>query len=211
MILNAIERLGARRRREGYQDVSDLTVAAVVAEAQVSRSSFYTQFRDLGDVAVQLFGEVMTEIDRRDRRLRDEDTDFFATRAAIRSVIEELSHRRYLYAVALGATSSIRTRKQITSLLAGAALAAIKRTAPPGTDLGLVSSFFAGGMLAVLTRWLIGDINCSKDDLQSQLLELLPEWFRSDGTRESITLAADGAHAPEESVHARSLLSTTHA
>lgn len=169
MILDAVERLGSQGR--------ELTVASVVEEAELSRSSFYTQFRDLGDIAVQLFEELHEDIVPNDAKLRESTTGRYAARTALTVITEELKLRRYLYAAALGAVHSARATHRIAQIMVQGVLPAVRRTAPKHIDAEQTAVFIAGATLSSLIFWLQERPERSASEVREEIIELLPTWL----------------------------------
>lgn len=182
-ILDAIERLGAKG--------SDLSVATIVAEAQLSRSSFYSQFKDLPDVAVQLMGELYEELDgaeartpeaREDDGVRAGDGARASARARTESLILELRRRRHLYAAVLGTAMSAEALREICGIIARGNLATVRRIAPEGVEPEKAALYTAAGSLAVLTEWLAEGARTPVDEVREELFALLPAWIVAAGS-----------------------------
>lgn len=167
-ILAAIERLGATGE--------DLTVAAIVAEAQVSRSSFYAQFRDLDDLAVQVMEEILREIRLIEANLRGANDALGATTTALQMFLGECQRRRGLYAAVLGGNVSGEALQRIHSALSENVMAAAQYSAPRSVDPVVASSFVAAGTLAVIIDWLLAENPLPAGQLHSQLMGVLPTW-----------------------------------
>ena len=167
-ILLAIERLGATGE--------DLTVAAIVTEAQVSRSSFYAQFRDLDDLAVQVMEEILQEIRLVDVSLRSANDALGATTTALQMFVSECQRRRGLYAAVLGGNVSGEARRRIHLALSMNVMSAAQYSAPRSVDPVVASSFVAAGTLAVIIDWLLDENPLPAGQLHSQLMGVLPTW-----------------------------------
>lgn len=167
-ILDAIERLGARG--------SELTVATIVAEARLSRSSFYSQFKDLADVAVQLMGELYDEIEVRDAELRTREGPGAATRARTEMLVLELQRRSHLYAAVLGTAVSAEGLREIFALIVKGNLEAVRRIAPAGVEPEQATLYIAAGTLAVLVDWLMAGASTPVDAVLAELFSLFPSW-----------------------------------
>jgi AcrR family transcriptional regulator len=167
-ILEAITRLG--------DDGATLSVAAVTREAGISRSSFYAQFADLDDVAVQLVDELFGRVRALDADLRSSATPLEATRATLTAILDEFSARRALYGAALGDQISGQARRRILALFAEGAQVTMTRVAPDGIDPEIAARFLAAGVLGTLTDWLKTDEPRATSEVLAQLLAMLPPW-----------------------------------
>lgn len=171
-IVAAIERLGARD--------ADLTVAAVVAEARIARSSFYAQYRDLGDVAVQLLRELHADIEQLDAEIRRRGTGREAAAAATSLLITEFERRKVLYRAVLGTRVSYGTQHEIHRIMADAILPSVRQVAPPEIDPDFAASYVAAGVLTTLYTWLVATHPMPPAQLQAQIAALLPTWLVSE-------------------------------
>ncbi len=165
MILDAIENLGA--------DQQEITVAAVVAEAQLSRSSFYSQFSELGDVAVQLVRETRSRV----YEALEANPGSSAPRVAIRALIAEFDERRLLYRAVLGGSSSMQTARSICEVLIEWVYRDISRVSPAGGPALNTATFFAAGVFGVLTNWVLSEDPDSPEEIELQIFTLLPAWL----------------------------------
>lgn len=173
-ILSAIDRLGSRN--------TEITVAAIVSEAQVSRSSFYSQFRDLDDVAVQLIDRLFRRIRRMDAELRGSQQTLKATESSLEMCLVEFQRRRGLYAAVLGGNVSSEARRVIHTIVAQSVVATASHSAPQTVDPRIASTFVAAGLLAACTEWLKAEDPVSITEMTSQLVALLPTWVTASPT-----------------------------
>lgn len=164
-ILNAVERLGSRG--------DELSVSGVVAEAGLSRSSFYSQFKDLGDIAVQLVRDV-------DSRLADDAGSVSEPAEAIlaqaRALLDEFQQRRHLYAAVLGADNPIGGQWEVSSIMAEGIRRNLEGATPADIDAEFASRYIASGYLASIADWLSSENPGPVDKLEVQLRDMLPNW-----------------------------------
>lgn len=147
-------------------------------EARISRSTFYSQFSDPGDVAVQLMREIHVEIEKSDERLRADCGPREATSTAIRTLIRELHRRRHLYASVLGSSaSSAKALYEVGTIMAEGARPAIEQTAPASVNTRLASVYVSAGVLSVLVDWLLEEEPRPEQQVEAEILELLPAWL----------------------------------
>lgn len=175
-ILNAIQRLGARG--------VELTIATIVEEAGLSRSSFYSQFKDLGDVVVQLFQGLQDRVMALDSEEFENINDPEAAMASYRLITAELQKHRALYAAVLSATTTSETHLQLTRVFTKTSEGPAHRAAPPGIDPDLAALYIGAGTLAVLVAWLHAENPQSEAEVHRQLLSLVPAWMFTDTSHE---------------------------
>ncbi|WP_424467024.1 TetR/AcrR family transcriptional regulator [Pseudoclavibacter helvolus] len=171
-IVAAVERLSARGE--------EVTVPAIVAEAGVSRSTFYAQFKDLDALAVRILTEVFTDIEALDLRLRETARPIETARATTSHLVAEFAKRRTLYAGVLGSRTTAEAARAVRAAFAEQALGTMRLTVPDGLDPKVAADYVAGGSLAVLTAWLLSDTPEPTERVQQQLLALLPAWLIND-------------------------------
>lgn len=168
-ILAAVETLSAAG--------DEITVPAIVAEAGISRSTFYTQFRDLDALAIRILTDAFTEIEALDLELRRTASPIETARATTAQLVEEFARRRSLYAGVLGSRTTTEAHRAVQDAFAEQALGTMRETVPAHLDPRLAADYVAGGTLAVLTGWLLGDDPAPTARVQEQLLALLPTWL----------------------------------
>lgn len=167
-ILAAIERLGELGE--------PLTVAAIVRRAGISRSTFYTQFRDLDDVAIRLMRDLYVRIEHLDAQLREQGLRREATERTTAMLIEEFTRHRVLYAAVFSSGMSADTQRVIQGVFAHGALSTAQHAHPDGVPSEFAALYIAGGMLAILVDWLLSDDPVDANTLQHEMLACLPGW-----------------------------------
>jgi AcrR family transcriptional regulator len=172
-ILAAVEALSERG--------DEVTVPAIVAEAGISRSTFYTQYRDLDALAVAILTEAFTEIEALDLELRRTDaTPTETAQATTAQLVAEFARKRSLYAGVLGSRTTTEAHRAVQDAFAEQALDTMRATAPVDVDPRLAADYVAGGSLAVITAWLLSEHPAPIDRVQRQLIALLPTWLLTD-------------------------------
>ena len=167
-ILAAIERLG--------EQGAELSVSQVVAEAGLSRSSFYSQFKDLGDVAVQLVRELYHRPDAADLDPSGKGSPPDSILSATGVLLAEFENRRPLYAAVLGSSAAVSAQWEVCEIMAQGALRSIGGLVPEHIDPEFAARHIASGYLANIVEWLCSEHPVSTGELESQLREMLPIW-----------------------------------
>lgn len=172
-IVAAVEALSARGE--------EVTVPAIVAEAGISRSTFYTQYRDLDALAVAILTTVFTDIEALDLELRRRDTTSVETaQATTTQLVAEFARKRSLYSGVLGSRTTTEAHRAVQDAFAAQALDTMRATVPDDVDPRLAADYVAGGSLAVITAWLLSEQPAPTEHVQRQLLSLLPAWLLTD-------------------------------
>lgn len=167
-IIAAIERLGEQE--------ADISVSLVVAEAGLSRSSFYSQFNDLGDVAVQLIQQLYDEpvpalVGHLDAGAPPE-ARFEATCA----LLEEFEKRRGLFAAVLGGGATVSAQWEVSEILARGVLRDITPIVPPDINAHVAARFIAAGYLMNIVEWVSDEHPAPIETMATDLLAMLPDW-----------------------------------
>ncbi|MDF2989893.1 MAG: HTH-type transcriptional regulator [Microbacterium sp.] len=153
-----------------------MSVSALVREAGVSRSAFYTHFADLGELALRMLEPAFVEIATTAAAAREADP-----RRAMRESQERLAAHvhedRALYRAAFllpGGTLLDTMREAMIAPIA----AHVDAVHPPrGLRAGLVARYVAGAATSLLADWVTGRIEASPAEIADHLYALMPTWM----------------------------------
>ena len=172
-ILDAVEELAA-----GDEPI---TVAAIVRAAGIGRSSFYTHFSGIDELAVEVLGGVFRTIGAEDVELRRNRvvTGAEAARVAQVRLVGHLVQHRALYAsmLALPFTSAVYTQAVEGYAAQVRATIALLPEIPHGLSADAVAIYTASGSLGLLAHWVRSDDPVPADVLVEQLMSLVPVWL----------------------------------
>lgn len=172
-ILDAVETLAS-----GDEPIS---VAAIVRAAGIGRSSFYTHFSGIDELAVEVLGGVFRAIGAEDVELRRNRIVSGAEAARVAQVrlVGHLVQHRALYAsmLALPFTSAVYTQAVEGYAAQVRATIALLPEIPNGLTADAVAVYTASGSLGLLAHWIRSDNPVSADVLVDQLLSLVPSWL----------------------------------
>lgn len=171
-ILAAIEQLGSNGR--------DISVSAVVAEAGLSRSSFYSQFKDLGDVAVQLLRELNDRPEVADLSPDGAGNSPSEIISGTHALLREMQDRRHLYSAVLGSGAAITTQWEVCDVLAHGALRYIGGVVPSHIEPLFAARYIVSGYLANILEWLTSEHPVPLEEFEVQLRDMLPSWIASE-------------------------------
>lgn len=150
----------------------DLSVSLVVAEAGLSRSSFYSQFNDIGDVAVQLIAEHYEQLATQ----RSHDPNVGRLADSTSYLLAEFDKRRYLYSAVLGSSADVDAEWAACEIIANALLPIIEPLAPATTDPKFAARYIAAAQIAIMIDWLRSEEPAPLIDVKEQLIAMLPSW-----------------------------------
>ena len=172
-ILDAVETLAA-----GDQPIS---VAAIVRAAGIGRSSFYTHFSGIDELAVTVLSGVFQTIGAEDVELRRHRIVSGAEAARVAQVrlVGHLVQHRALYAsmLALPFTSTVYTQAVEGYAAQVRATIALLPEVPHGISADAVAIYTASGSLGLLAHWIRSDDPVPADVLVDQLMSLVPAWL----------------------------------
>ena len=158
-----------------------ITVAAIVRTAGIGRSSFYTHFSGIDELAVQVLRGAFESIGAEDVELRRHHIVSGAEAARLAQVrlVGHLVQHRALYAsmLALPFTSAVFTQAVEGYAAQVRATIALLPETPHGLSADAVAVYTASGSLGLLAHWIRGDDPVSADELVDQLMSLLPAWL----------------------------------
>jgi AcrR family transcriptional regulator len=159
----------------------DITVAALVRTAGIGRSSFYTHFSGIDELAVTVLRSVFQTIGAEDVDLRRRHVVSGAEAARLAQVrlVGHLVQHRALYAavLALPFTSTVYT--ELIDAYAEQVLAtiALLPEMPAGVSAEAVAVYTASGSLGLLAHWIRSSDPVSPDVLVDQLTSFVPAWL----------------------------------
>jgi AcrR family transcriptional regulator len=162
----------------------EITVAAIVSASGVSKSSFYSHFGCLDELAVYISRQAFERIAQAYLLADATDSPLTALREGYASLVEHWVDNRELYAAA-----SVITQTRDAYLRAVAEMAAVMESVlrsspdcPPTVDPALASRFLALATYGLLDAWVRGEIEASEQQLTDQLIALTPAWLSTPAT-----------------------------
>jgi AcrR family transcriptional regulator len=172
-ILDAVETLAARDE--------PITVAAIVRTAGIGRSSFYTHFSGIDELAVAVLSDVFQTIGAADVELRRRHavSGSEAARLAQARLVGHLAQHRVLYTsmLALPFSSAVYSRAIEVYAAQVCATIAVLPGIPQGLSAEAVAIYTAAGSLGLLANWIRSDDPVPEDVMIIQLMSLLPAWL----------------------------------
>lgn len=155
----------------------DISVAAVVRTAGISRASFYSHFAGLDELAHALMRDAFSSIGA---QWADETGDpTAAIRRAQRRLVDHFVENRGLYA----AVAALPISKEAHLANARAMAAVIEQTLrahpqrPADLAVEAVARYIAGAAYGLIDAWLTGEVVLEDGALVEHLVRLLPPWF----------------------------------
>jgi AcrR family transcriptional regulator len=160
---------------------SEISVSAIVAEAGVSRATFYTHFADLEELALALqesvFGAI-ADVARSDERDGDSTAAMLASQ---RQLVRHYAEHRVLYAAVFSLPVSRGVQGRVAQLMARDIRSHIvdHGELPAHLDADLSALYIANAATGLIVAWVLGevDVHVDADGIAEHLLELMPRWM----------------------------------
>ena len=158
-------------REKAYEKI---TVTDIVTRADINRSTFYAHYPDVRGLVEEIVGEAInhsTELaDRLNIREFLEDPMPF-----LRELTSYGSDNKELYALLCRSDFAQRQMEHLMRTLIDSALRspAFPDQLRSSPEFRIHISFFVGGTLSLYTMWLQGELDCSVEDITSQLSQLI--------------------------------------
>lgn len=170
-----------------------IAVTDVIRESGVSRSSFYSHFASIDELAMYLLGEEYSRIAALDRDLRQTHSvsDLEAMRRSQERLVDHYTENRALYAAALAL--STETDRRAATEMAIPILANIRALSGVPADIQpeIAALYVANAAVGLLHAWLRGEVEATKTQLVNHLVSLLPVWLSKSDQHDS------GANPPD--------------
>lgn len=174
------ERLTGTYRRLVDEGQAPTSVSAVTTRARVNRSSFYTHFADLDELALYSLDRFLVGLAERDTQIRQSRSGAEAVRASVLDFVTHVANERsvFMNVFELGAGGAALNR--LIDLVARRFRALLLRVArdvdPVKNDL--TARFIAAGVCGAVGIWLSDESGeLSADQLTDHLLTLFPVSF----------------------------------
>lgn len=155
------------------------SVSEIIRRAGVSRSSFYTQFSDVGALVQEVLRDALERIrlDDSDLRRARSVSEAQATQIAAEHVVDHVIEHRGFYRLGL-ATGGAALWESINVVAEQLAASDCVRHGPDaGVSIEMASAFLAGGLLTLLHAVVSGQVEADPAEVTDQFLAMLPAWL----------------------------------
>ncbi|TFB16024.1 TetR/AcrR family transcriptional regulator [Microbacterium sp. 3H14] len=159
-----------------------ITVSSLVAEARVSRATFYTHFSGIDDLALHLQEQAFRDIAAETRAHGiSASTDDSAMARSQRALIEHYATYRALYAAAFSVAVPRGAESRVAELMKVEILAHIREitSPPPGIDPDIAATYIAHAATGLIASWVLDDLTARPDEIAEHLTQLMPRWMIS--------------------------------
>lgn len=165
----------------GRGDGSSLSVADIVREASIGRSTFYAHYRTLDDLAAEIVASALLRISDEGEvaRARAAGPSLSLTRATQRALVEHAQRYRALYVAAFELATSQQPYADTVAAVAAIAARSMEQSVevPAGVRIDLAAAYLASATVGLLAAWLTGRLDATEDEIIDQLVALMPSWL----------------------------------
>lgn len=173
----------AHALREAAADdaVRGASVGDIVARAGVSRSTFYTHFANVEELAVAAISDVFADLAPVDidRRSRHELSRAEITRQGLGELLDALIEQRPLLLLAVNGAAAAAVREHFVDAMADTLTATIRVERPNASEaiINATAQYIAAGVLRLLLRSAMRDAVTNRDELLEIVFDLLPRYL----------------------------------
>lgn len=150
-------------------ELSNITVKELVNRAGITRSSFYTHYDNIYEVAGDIQNETMEVLQKNIEELKNTD-DFYHCLDDITAYLKE---NEYIYSMILSSPSAIIYADRIVKLLRKKLDITLNTKTPHELDL----IFYTYGCANLYIKHFRGEINYSLDEINSYMKNLVKKIF----------------------------------
>nr|WP_062339227.1 TetR/AcrR family transcriptional regulator [Herbidospora sakaeratensis] len=173
-----------RRLAQAFTDLAGeapVSVSAIVERAGLNRSSFYAHFDSTSELALYVLEQALIEISAADLRARTTGAaeGVAASRIVVGRILDQVEGQRAelvaVFASSAGGDARVLFGERIRANLTGyLEVAAPER---PLAERDTAAVMVGAGLASAVVAWLLGEIDCSRDDLLDLLIGLVPGWL----------------------------------
>ena len=158
-------------REKAYEKI---TVTDIVTRADINRSTFYAHYPDVRGLVEEIVGEAINHSTEVANSLNIRE--FLADPMPfLRELSSYGSDNKELYALLCRSDFAQRQMEHLKHALIDSALRspAFPESIRSSPSFRIHITFFVGGVLSLYVMWLQGELDCSVEDITSQLSQLI--------------------------------------
>ena len=141
--------------------VAQISIKALVADAGVTRPTFYKHFRDIPDAIQKAALDRVGKAFPKDEHWQDCAFEKAKARADIKAGLTHLDENRQFYVRVIDAAATVSFFDELVQFVEGRML--------PATSIHASADVFAGGAMWMVVRWLRGQIEATPDMMADRL------------------------------------------
>lgn len=173
-LIDAAEALVSRRH-------PSITVAEIIKEAGVSKTTFYSHFASIDELALQIVERAYSEVAALNKQLRESSNvgAYAATRASFELLVAHYIEHLPFYRSVLALHLSREVHTNAVRSMAADIEPGIRDhpDLPPGVRAHLTASLIASTVVGFLDEWMEEDFEATGEELVDHLMTLLPAWY----------------------------------
>ena len=153
-------------------EIKNITVTELAKRAGITRSSFYTHYTSVYDVAKELQEDALETLNELEKNHLIEDIDYYFDH-----VFTYLKENEKIYRMILKSNDPLLFISKLENIMNKKLYNALKNK--PIANLNLHISFFTNGCITLIIKYFRKEINCSLDELNSYAKQLFQTFFIS--------------------------------
>lgn len=160
-----------------------ISVCDICDAAMVHRATFYSHFSDKYELLTYSMNEHLP-LSKLDTGLDTEEIHVSQFTEIADDIVNEICENKKIYASILKKNKEVSIVDRAQEQLEDKICRRIKKKVPNYKTLSIrpefCAGFYAGACISVITKWLVGELNISKDELISSLnsiLTFVPEYL----------------------------------
>lgn len=161
--------------------LSAISVVDIAHEAGIGRSTFYAHYRTIDDLALDIVTSALARIsDEGERaRIQHHGPQIQITRSTQRAIVDHAEKHRALYLAAFRLSAKGQLYVEILEAVTAITKRSMTRAVaiPDGVRTDLLAPYLATATVGMLTSWLSGHIDASKEEVVDHLVMLMPRWL----------------------------------
>jgi len=177
-------RLARALHDELASGATDVSVTAVTRRAGIARSTFYTHFAAVEDLAVFVVSDIVDalaplDVQRRSERSLGREE---ITRLGLAALLDKLSEQGEILVFATSSTSGATVRDRLVATQARGIELTMLTEIPDlePSAVRMAAEFIAAGVIHVVLSWLAEPAGVTRDEILDALFRTLPAWLTSD-------------------------------
>ena len=156
------------------KDFEKITVTDIVKKADVNRSTFYAHYPDVLGVIEEIQEEII-EYTQTSMNEMDFKDGLNNPMPHLKHIVKLVEENNELYRLLMTSAIGMKQMEKIKGILIDRTIETLKMPEEQISqkELEFTIRFFMSGIMALYTQWLNGEINCTLEELNDQLANLV--------------------------------------
>lgn len=163
------------------KDYEKITVTDIVKLADINRATFYAHYQDVMALMEEINNEMLSEIYKLLEEF-DYNTFFTDPHPIISQVVAFLAADAEFYQILLKSSGALQFLEELKNLFEQymQAIENVPVNIKESSFYKIRVCYFSGGMVHVLKKWIVGELQCTQDEIVEHICLLLMQEQTSD-------------------------------